>query len=69
MNNTHKASKPISYNQLLEYIKDDMIGKPFPYEEFDLEKARLLAYSHGTYYGLTKPQGTFGYSIKKEGKK
>ena len=39
MNNTHKASKPISYNQLLEYIRDDMIGKPFPYEEFDLEKA------------------------------
>lgn len=37
--------------------------------KFDLEKARLLAYSHGTYYGLTSPKGTFGYSIKKEGKK
>lgn len=32
---------------------------------FMLEKANLLAYSHGTYYGLTAPQGTFGYSIKK----
>ena len=41
----------------------DLTGK------FDLERARLLAYSHGTYYGLTSPKGTFGYSIKKEGKK
>ena len=37
--------------------------------KFELEKANLLAYSHGTYYGLTSPKGTFGYSIKKEGKK
>lgn len=37
--------------------------------KFELEKANLLAYSHGTYYGLTSPNGTFGYSIKKEGKK
>ena len=38
--------------------------------KFELENAQLLAYSHGTYYGLTKPQGTFGYSVKKkEGKK
>ncbi|MCR5195362.1 MAG: flavin reductase family protein [Pseudobutyrivibrio sp.] len=35
---------------------------------FELEKAGLLAYSHGTYFGLTRPHGTFGYSIKKEGK-
>ena len=33
--------------------------------KFDLEAARLMAYSHGTYYGLTNPMGTFGYSIKK----
>lgn len=37
--------------------------------KFQLEKAGLLAYSHGTYFGLTSPKGTFGYSIKKEGKK
>ena len=37
--------------------------------KFQLEEAGLLAYSHGTYYGLTNPKGTFGYSIKKEGKK
>ena len=46
-------------------------AEKLPYEtgKFDLEKARLMAYSHGTYYGLTQPQGTFGYSVKKEGKK
>ena len=37
--------------------------------KFELEKSGLLAYSHGTYFGLTNPMGTFGYSIKKEGKK
>ena len=37
--------------------------------KFQLEAAGLLAYSHGTYYGLTSPKGTFGYSIKKEVKK
>lgn len=37
---------------------------------FELEKSKPLAYSHGTYFGLTNPMGTFGYSIKKkEGKK
>ena len=35
---------------------------------FALEEAGLLAYSHGTYFGLTKPQGTFGYSVKKNKK-
>ena len=37
--------------------------------KFELEAAKPLAYSHGTYFGLTSPKGTFGYSIKKEGKK
>lgn len=32
--------------------------------KFDLEQARLLAYSHGTYYGLVEAKGTFGYSVK-----
>ena len=36
---------------------------------FELEKSKPLAYSHGTYFGLTSPQGTFGYSVKKKGKK
>ena len=34
-----------------------------------LEKAHLTAYSHGTYYELGKPLGTFGYSVRKPDKK
>ena len=37
--------------------------------KFELEKASPLAYSHGTYFGLGEYKGTFGYSVKKEGKK
>lgn len=37
--------------------------------KFELESANPLAYSHGTYFGLTTPKGTFGYSVKKDGKK
>ncbi|MBP5594451.1 MAG: flavin reductase family protein [Pseudobutyrivibrio sp.] len=36
---------------------------------FQLEKSNPLAYSHGTYFGLTSPKGTFGYSVKKGKKK
>ena len=36
---------------------------------FDLQKANPIVYSHGEYYGLGKPIGTFGYSIKKKSKK
>ncbi len=38
--------------------------------KFELNKAGLLAYSHGEYLGLGESLGTFGYSIrKKQGKK
>ena len=31
------------------------------------EKANLIAYSHGEYFGLdSKPLGSFGYSIRKK---
>lgn len=36
---------------------------------FELENSNPLAYCHGTYFGLTSPQGTFGYSVKKKGRK
>ncbi len=32
---------------------------------FRLNEAHPLAYSHGTYYGLGRQLGTFGYSVKK----
>ena len=34
-----------------------------------LEKARLVATSHGKYFSLGKQLGTFGYSVKKKNKK
>lgn len=33
--------------------------------KFDLAKAKLLAYSHGEYYGLGNLLGSFGYSVRK----
>ena len=32
----------------------------------DLERADLIAYSHGEYYGLGKKLGKFGYSVQKK---
>lgn len=37
--------------------------------KFRLDKAELIAYSHGSYYSLSEALGTFGYSIKKKSKK
>ena len=34
--------------------------------KFDLSKADPIVYSHGTYYTLGKPIGTFGYSVRKK---
>jgi len=36
---------------------------------FDMEKARLLVYSHGKYYGLGEMIGKFGWSVRKKTKK
>ena len=34
--------------------------------KFQLEKADLVAYSHGEYYTLGEKIGTFGYSVRKK---
>ncbi len=34
-----------------------------------LERARLLAYSHGEYYALGRKLGSFGYSVRKKKRK
>ena len=34
--------------------------------KFDLAKANPIVYSHGPYYSLGKPLGTFGYSVRKK---
>ncbi len=36
--------------------------------KFQLNQTGLIAYSHGTYLGLGKELGTFGYSVKKKEK-
>ena len=33
---------------------------------FDMQQAKLLAYSHGHYYGLGEQIGKFGWSVKKK---
>ena len=38
-------------------------------KRLQLEKAKLLAYSHGQYFGLGKMLGTFGFSGRKKEKK
>lgn len=35
---------------------------------FDLQKANLIAFSHGKYYELGEMVGKFGFSVKKKGK-
>ncbi len=35
---------------------------------FDLEAAKMVAYSHGVYHALGEKLGTFGYSVRKETK-
>lgn len=35
---------------------------------FDLNRAGMMVYSHGEYFGLGKKLGTFGYSVKKRKK-
>ena len=36
---------------------------------FNLNKAGLIAYSHGEYYDLGKKRGSFGYSVRKKKRK
>ena len=35
-------------------------------DAFDMQRADLLAYSHGKYYGLGEFVGKFGWSVKKK---
>lgn len=37
--------------------------------KFNLDKTNLITYSHGEYFTLGEKLGTFGYSVKKKGKK
>ena len=37
--------------------------------KFDMEKTKLIAYSHGNYYQLGNQIGKFGWSVQKKKKK
>jgi flavin reductase (DIM6/NTAB) family NADH-FMN oxidoreductase RutF len=37
--------------------------------KFDLQRAKLIAYSHGEYYKLGEAIGHFGWSVRKKGAK
>lgn len=48
-------------------VNEDLLDKN---KRICFNKANLICYSHGEYYGLnSKPLGSFGYSIKKKNKK
>lgn len=47
---------------------DDKLINPKT-NSFELEKANLLAYSHGKYYTIGEKLGFFGYSVQKKKKK
>ena len=54
--------------KVIQVLADDKYLNP-ENEKFELEKANLLAYSHGHYYGLGKEIGKFGWSVMKKRKK
>jgi len=43
-------------------VREDLVNKS---GEFNLDKANLIAYSHGSYYSLGQKLGKFGFSVKK----
>ncbi|MCF0114857.1 MAG: flavin reductase family protein [Erysipelotrichaceae bacterium] len=43
-------------------VREDIIDKN---NKLDLDKAKLVAYSHGEYRALGKKLGTFGFAVKK----
>ena len=57
-----------SHDMFLAEVKAVQADSRFMDEKgtFHLEKADLIAYSHGKYYSLGKMIGTFGYSVRKK---
>lgn len=59
-----------SHHMILAMVKAVHVDDSYMKEngKFELNDTNLLAYSHGTYLGLGKKLGTFGYSVKKKKK-
>ena len=51
--------------QVVNVIADDKYIDPET-GSFDLQKAKLINYSHGNYYAQGEPLGKFGWSVKKK---
>ena len=50
-----------------DVVAVDVDGAYFDEKDtFRLSEAKLMAYSHGRYYGLGEQLGTFGYSVRKD---
>ncbi len=60
-----------SHDMFLAEVVNVAVDKSYMDEKgkFHLNKTKLIAYSHGEYYGLGKLIGKFGYSVKKPDKK
>lgn len=54
--------------KVVQILADDKYLNPDT-GKFELDKAKLLAYSHGYYYGLGNEIGKFGWSVMKKRKK
>ena len=57
-----------SHDMFLAEVKAVQVDSSYMDEDvrFDLEKADLIAYSHGIYYSLGEKIGKFGYSVQKK---
>jgi flavin reductase (DIM6/NTAB) family NADH-FMN oxidoreductase RutF len=56
-----------SHHMILAEIAEVVIDDRYLNEtgKFDLNKAELIAYSHGEYFSLGEKLGTFGFSVRK----
>ena len=61
----HLGSHDMMIARVLGLLADEQFIDPET-EAFNLEKAKLIAYSHGAYYSLGNKIGRFGWSVKKK---
>lgn len=61
----HLGSHDMFIGEVLNVLADDRYIDPAT-GEFDLKKAKLIAYSHGEYFRLGEQIGKFGWSVRKK---
>ena len=61
------ASKSVNVIFIAEVVSVSVDDKYFDETgKFHFERTKPICYSHGEYYGLGKPVGSFGYSVRKK---